>query len=307
MPEPLEESEVEAELEGLDVDAPRVGIVMGSKSDLETMQKAADELKERGILHEMRVMSAHREPDLVAEYAKNARMRGLRVIIAGAGISAALPGAVAAHTELPVIGVPLSGRLSRGRRPRCDPVDRADAPRSAGRVRGSRQPPQRRHPRRPDPPGMIARYTRPELGRLWSDEARMQAWRRVEVAAAEELPFLLGSDGPTEAELEAIRGASFTVEAVQERERVTDHDVAAFVDVLGASAGEAGRWIHFGLTSSDVLDTALALQLRDAGRADPRRRRRAGAGAGGSRPRADRTPWPWAGPTASTPSPRALA
>ncbi len=112
---------------------------------------------------------------------------------------------------------------------------------------------------------MIARYTRPELGRLWSDEARMQSWRRVEVAAAEELPFLLGSDGPTEADLEAIRGASFTVEAVQERERVTDHDVAAFVDVLGASAGEAGRWIHFGLTSSDVLDTALALQLRDAG------------------------------------------
>jgi len=112
VPEPLEESEVEAELEGLDVDAPRVGIVMGSKSDLETMEKAAAELKERGILHELRVMSAHREPDLVAEYAKNARMRGLRVIIAGAGISAALPGAVAAHTDLPVIGVPLSGRLT---------------------------------------------------------------------------------------------------------------------------------------------------------------------------------------------------
>jgi len=112
VPDPLEESEVEAELEGLDVDAPRVGIVMGSKSDMETMEKAAKELEERGILHEMRVMSAHREPDVVAEYSKNARMRGLRVIIAGAGISAALPGAVAAHTELPVIGVPLSGRLS---------------------------------------------------------------------------------------------------------------------------------------------------------------------------------------------------
>ena len=111
-PDPLEEAEVEAELEGLDVDAPRVGIVMGSKSDLETMEKAATELHERGILHEMRVMSAHREPDLVAEYSKNARMRGLRVIIAGAGISAALPGAVAAHTDLPVIGVPLSGRLT---------------------------------------------------------------------------------------------------------------------------------------------------------------------------------------------------
>ncbi len=112
VPEPLEESEVQTELEGLDVDAPRVGIVMGSKSDMEAMQKAAKELEDRGILHEVRVMSAHREPDLVAEYAKNARMRGLRVIIAGAGISAALPGAVAAHTDLPVIGVPLSGRLT---------------------------------------------------------------------------------------------------------------------------------------------------------------------------------------------------
>ena len=110
--EPITETEVETELAGLDVDAPRVGIVMGSKSDMEAMQKAARELEERGILHEVRVMSAHREPDLVAEYAKNARMRGLRVIIAGAGISAALPGAVAAHTDLPVIGVPLSGRLS---------------------------------------------------------------------------------------------------------------------------------------------------------------------------------------------------
>jgi adenylosuccinate lyase len=106
---------------------------------------------------------------------------------------------------------------------------------------------------------MIARYTRPELGAVWTDQARMTAWRDVEVAAAEAL------DGPTEAELDAIRSATFTVEAVQEREKVTDHDVAAFVDVLAASAGEAGRWIHFGLTSSDVLDTALALQLRAAG------------------------------------------
>ena len=112
MPEPIDEAEVRAELEEIDVDAPRVGIVMGSKSDMEAMEKAARELDERGILHELRVMSAHREPDLVAEYAKNARMRGLRVIIAGAGISAALPGAVAAHTDLPVIGVPLSGRLT---------------------------------------------------------------------------------------------------------------------------------------------------------------------------------------------------
>jgi 5-(carboxyamino)imidazole ribonucleotide mutase len=112
VPEPMQEAEVQAQLDDIDVDAPRVGIVMGSKSDMETMEKAGKELEERGILHEMRVMSAHREPDVVAEYAKNAHMRGLRVIIAGAGISAALPGAVAAHTDLPVIGVPLSGRLS---------------------------------------------------------------------------------------------------------------------------------------------------------------------------------------------------
>jgi 5-(carboxyamino)imidazole ribonucleotide mutase len=104
--------QVETELAEIDVDGPSVGIVMGSKSDMEQMQKAAAELEERGILHEIRVMSAHREPDKVADYSKNARMRGLRVIIAGAGISAALPGAVAAHTDLPVIGVPLTGRLT---------------------------------------------------------------------------------------------------------------------------------------------------------------------------------------------------
>jgi adenylosuccinate lyase len=87
----------------------------------------------------------------------------------------------------------------------------------------------------------------------------MEAWRQVEVAACEEMP------GPTPEDMEAIRAATFTVEAVKERERVTDHDVAAFVDVLSASAGAGGRWIHYGLTSSDVLDTALALQIRRAG------------------------------------------
>jgi len=106
---------------------------------------------------------------------------------------------------------------------------------------------------------MIARYTRPEMGALWTDEARMEAWRRVEVAACEAM------DGPSPDELDAIRAATFTVEAVNERERTTDHDVAAFVDVLSESAGDAGRWIHFGLTSSDVLDTATGLQLRAAG------------------------------------------
>jgi 5-(carboxyamino)imidazole ribonucleotide mutase len=104
--------DVQAQLEEFDVDAPQVGIVMGSESDMEKMEAAARELRERGVPHELKVMSAHREPDAVAEYAKSARVRGLRVIIAGAGISAALPGVVAAHTDLPVIGVPLSGRLT---------------------------------------------------------------------------------------------------------------------------------------------------------------------------------------------------
>jgi adenylosuccinate lyase len=115
---------------------------------------------------------------------------------------------------------------------------------------------------------VIDRYTRPQLGEIWTDHARMETWRRVEVAACQELPWLLGEgEGPSREDLAAIGQASFTVEAVAERERLTDHDVAAFVDVLAASAGPAGRWIHFGLTSSDVLDTALALQLKAAGEA----------------------------------------
>ena len=104
--------QTDPDLEAMEVDEPLVGILMGSKSDMPEMEKAGQELQERGILHEIRVMSAHREPDVVAEYAKNAKLRGLRVIIAGAGVSAALPGVVAAYTELPVIGVPLSSRLS---------------------------------------------------------------------------------------------------------------------------------------------------------------------------------------------------
>jgi 5-(carboxyamino)imidazole ribonucleotide mutase len=101
-----------SEFAELDVDTPLVGIVMGSKSDMSAMEPAEKELTERGISSEVRVMSAHREPDQVAEYARNAKLRGLRVIIAGAGLSAALPGVVAAHSELPVIGVPLTSRTS---------------------------------------------------------------------------------------------------------------------------------------------------------------------------------------------------
>jgi 5-(carboxyamino)imidazole ribonucleotide mutase len=106
------ETEVEHQFDELEVDAPRVGIVMGSKSDMPVMEKAKKELDEREILSEFRVMSAHRDPDVVVDYAKNARGRGLRVIIAGAGLSAALPGVVAAHTDLPVIGVPLTSSTS---------------------------------------------------------------------------------------------------------------------------------------------------------------------------------------------------
>ena len=91
---------------------PLVGIVVGSESDRERMQPAMDELDARGIPHEFEVRSAHRQPDAVAEWAKSARERGLRVLIAGAGLAAALPGVVAAHTDLPVIGVPLRSSKS---------------------------------------------------------------------------------------------------------------------------------------------------------------------------------------------------
>jgi 5-(carboxyamino)imidazole ribonucleotide mutase len=110
--EPVIQTEVVVGLEEIEVDAPRVGIIMGSKSDMDVMDGAASVLRDADVHHEVRVMSAHREPELVADYCKNARMRGLRVIIAGAGLSAALPGVAAAHTDLPVIGVPLSSRLS---------------------------------------------------------------------------------------------------------------------------------------------------------------------------------------------------
>ena len=96
------------------VDAPLVGIIMGSQSDKPVMQPAGGELRERGIRFEVRVISAHRDPEAVAEYARNAHMRGLRVIIAGAGMSAALPGVVAANTDLPVIGVPIKAENTVG-------------------------------------------------------------------------------------------------------------------------------------------------------------------------------------------------
>jgi 5-(carboxyamino)imidazole ribonucleotide mutase len=101
-------------LDELDEPGPLVGIVIGSESDRETMEAAVAELDERGISNELRVLSAHRDPRGVAEYASTAQLRGVRVIIAGAGMAAALPGVVAAYSDLPVIGVPLRSSKSVG-------------------------------------------------------------------------------------------------------------------------------------------------------------------------------------------------
>lgn len=105
--QPVPAPEVKDIWEQLETDGPEVGIIMGSESDREVMEAAANELAERGISYEMQALSAHRNPRGVAEYASTAALRGVRVIIAGAGKAAALPGVVAAYTELPVIGVPI--------------------------------------------------------------------------------------------------------------------------------------------------------------------------------------------------------
>jgi adenylosuccinate lyase len=110
---------------------------------------------------------------------------------------------------------------------------------------------------------VIERYTRPEMGVVWSEQRKLDTWLAVELAVVQ----ALAEQGAVPAgDADTIRDrASFTAEAVREREKVTDHDVAAFVDVVADSVGPAGRWVHHGLTSSDVLDTALALQLSQAG------------------------------------------
>jgi adenylosuccinate lyase len=110
---------------------------------------------------------------------------------------------------------------------------------------------------------LIPRYTREEIGAVWTQRRKMEGWLEVELAVTDAL-----ADAGTvpAADAAACRErASFTVEAVEERERATNHDVAAFVDVVADSIGPEGRWIHYGLTSSDVLDTALATQIRAAG------------------------------------------
>jgi 5-(carboxyamino)imidazole ribonucleotide mutase len=94
--------------------APLVGVIMGSTSDWETMKQAAEVLQRFGVVHERKVVSAHRTPDLMADYARSAAGRGLEVIIAGAGGAAHLPGMVASHTTLPVIGVPVQSKALNG-------------------------------------------------------------------------------------------------------------------------------------------------------------------------------------------------
>ena len=109
---------------------------------------------------------------------------------------------------------------------------------------------------------MIGRYDVPEVSAVWSDEARLGHWLEIELLAVQawsELGVVPAADA-----VACRERARFTVDAVLERERVTRHDIAAFVDVVAASIGEEGRWIHHGLTSSDVLDTAFGLQLREA-------------------------------------------
>ncbi len=109
---------------------------------------------------------------------------------------------------------------------------------------------------------MISRYDVPEVAAVWSDEARMANWLEIELLAVE-AGAAIGAV-PADVAMVCRERAAFTVGEVLERERVTRHDVAAFVDVVAASIGEDGRWIHFGLTSSDVLDTGFAMQLRAA-------------------------------------------
>ena len=111
--EPTPLAETAAEIEDIDADAPRVAILAEAKDDLETLERAQTELTDREIRSETRVLSADDDADALAEYADNAQLRGIRVVIAGTGTSARLPSALTAHTELPVIGVPLTSQGAR--------------------------------------------------------------------------------------------------------------------------------------------------------------------------------------------------
>ena len=238
----------------------------------------------------MNVLSAHRDPEGVREYSLSAESRGLKVIIAGAGKAAALPGVVASMTDLPVIGVPirtsdlggLDSLLSMVQMPPGVPVA----------TRGHQRGPQRRHPGREDPArrlgwrgdrasgateepeAMIPRYSTPEMAAIWTDEARMAAWLRGGAGGLRGLGRA-GRDPRGRHGRDQGEGRASTSTGCSEIEEITQHDVIAFVSCVAENVGDASKYIHYGLTSSDVLDTGLALQLQAAGRAarrrDPRR------------------------------------
>jgi adenylosuccinate lyase len=112
---------------------------------------------------------------------------------------------------------------------------------------------------------VISRYARPAMAAIWSDESRLARWLDVELAALDAWAELGAVPAADVAEIHE-RALAPTSERVAEIERVTDHDVAAFVDAVSEQLGDVGRWVHYGLTSSDVVDTALSLQIQDAGR-----------------------------------------
>ena len=199
---------------------------MGSESDAEVMDGRSRSWQARGIAYEVNVLSAHRDPEAVREYSLGAEARGLKVIIAGAGKAAALPGVVASMTDLPVIGVPIRTSDLGGLDSLLSMVQMPSG--RAGGHRGHQRCPQRRHPGREDPArvrlcgapaagstaggsrsgggrrrrrrrgrgtAMILRYSTPEMAALWTDEARMPAWLEVEMAVCEAWAKLGGIPG----------------------------------------------------------------------------------------------------------------
>ena len=259
-------------------------MLAASPSELPIMRQAGLILEKFDIPHEVRIMSSSRNPDLVDEYARTAFERGLKVVICSTGLSGHLAAAVAARTILPVIGVPIASppqmvgnealaitaQMPTGVPIATVGVDAAvNAALLAAQIVG--------HRRRGAPGGalevqgrpgggsqaVIPRYALPEIAAVWSDEARLANWLEIELLAVEALGRARrGSRRRTPRP--AASGPRSRSRRSLEREAVTRHDVAAFVDVVAASIGPEGRWIHFGLTSSDVLDTGFALQLRAA-------------------------------------------
>src|SRR5687767_5340449 len=109
---------------------------------------------------------------------------------------------------------------------------------------------------------MIPRYTHPEMGRIWSDQRKYETWLQVEIAAADAMAR--AGIVPPEAARDIRERGAFDVARIEEIERTTQHDVIAFTTNVAEHVGPSARWLHFGLTSSDVVDTALALQMREA-------------------------------------------